>query len=69
MLDWAWQRFPRTHGPADEGGDWIHDLQVIVEEGAWHTDTLTVTGSQRSAEALLAVFDEPQTRSQGRGWR
>ena len=33
VLDWAWRAFPHTHGPADEGGEWDHDLQVGVEGG------------------------------------
>jgi hypothetical protein len=60
VLDWAWQRFPHTHGPADEGGDWDHDLQAIIEDGAWHTVTLTLTGTQHFVEDFLAVFEEPQ---------
>ena len=33
MLAWAWRAFPHTHGPADEGGEWDHDLQVGAEGG------------------------------------
>jgi hypothetical protein len=57
VLDWAWQHFPHSHGPVDEGMDWDHDLQVRVEgEGRWHTVTLTLTGSPRFVEAFLAAF-------------
>ena len=56
VLDWAWQQFPHTHGPADEGMDWDHDLQVSVEAGEWHAVTLTLTGSPRFVEAFGAAF-------------
>lgn len=54
LLDWAWQHFPDTHGPVDEGMDWDHDLQVSVDgDGPWHTVTLTLTASPRFVEAFL----------------
>ena len=56
VLDWAWRRFPDSHGPADEGGDWDHDLQVSVEAGGWHVVSLTLTGSARFVEAFTADF-------------
>jgi hypothetical protein len=56
VLDWAWQRFPHSHGPADDGNDWDHDLQVSVEGGQWHAVTLTLTGSPHFVEAFLARF-------------
>lgn len=56
VLDWAWQRFPDAHGPIDDGMAWDHDLQVTVEEGGWHTVTLTLTGSGRFVEAFFATF-------------
>ena len=56
VLDWAWQHFPQTHGPADEGMDWDHDLQVVVEDARWHAVTLTLTGSRRFIDELLAAF-------------
>ena len=59
VLDWAWQHFPHTHGPADDGMDWDHDLQVQVEPGGWHTVTLTLTGSARFTEAFLPALGEP----------
>jgi hypothetical protein len=58
VLDWAWQRFPRTHGPADEGMDWDHDLQVSVEQGHWHAVTLTMTGSAQFIDEFLGAFGE-----------
>ena len=61
VLDWAWQRFPHTHGPADEGMDWDHDLQVTVEDGGWHTVTLTLTCSQRFIEEFFEDFGDPQS--------
>jgi VCBS repeat-containing protein len=56
VLDWAWQQFPHSHGPADDGMDWDHDLQVHVEDGCWHTVTLTLTGSPQFVEAFQAAF-------------
>jgi hypothetical protein len=58
VLDWAWQHFPRTHGRADEGMDWDHDLQDTVEAGNWHAVTLTLTASERFADEFLARFGE-----------
>jgi hypothetical protein len=59
VLDWAWTHFPGSQGPADDGMDWDHDLQVRVEAGGWHTVTLALTASARFAEEFLAVFGEP----------
>ncbi len=63
VLDWAWQAFPHTHGAADDGMDWDYDLQVQVEPGsggsAWHTVTLTLTGSARFVEAFVEAFGAP----------
>ncbi|MCR5883797.1 hypothetical protein LRS03_13385 [Rhizobacter sp. J219] len=59
VLDWAWRAFPHTHGPADDGMDWDHDLQVHVEAGDWHSVTLTLTGSARFVEAFVAAFGVP----------
>lgn len=63
VLAWAWREFPHTHGAADDGMDWDHDLQVQVEPGrdgsAWHSVTLTLAGSQRFVEAFVAVFGDP----------
>ncbi|MET0334599.1 MAG: hypothetical protein ABW190_10040 [Rhizobacter sp.] len=61
VLDWAWRHFPHTHGPADEGMDWDHDLQLSVEGDQWHVVTLTLTGSARFAEEFLAAFGEPES--------
>lgn len=55
-LDWAWHHFPDRHGPIDDGMDWDHDLQVVVEAGGWHTVTLTLTGTDRFIEAFLSAF-------------
>jgi len=57
MLDWAWRAFPQTHGPADDGGEWDHDLQVQVEPGGWHAVTLTLTGTPEFARAFHAEFE------------
>jgi hypothetical protein len=56
VLEWAWTNFPHTHGPADDGMDWDHDLQTAIEDGRWHAVTLTLTGSARFVEAFLAAF-------------
>jgi len=60
VLDWAWRRFPHSHGPVDEGLDWDHDLQVSIEDGDWHAVTLTLTASQHFVDAFFAAFGEPQ---------
>lgn len=56
VLDWAWSQFPDTHGPIDDGCEWQHDLQVTIEQGGWHTVTLTLTGTQHFVDALFAAF-------------
>ena len=56
VLDWAWRAFPHTHRPADEGGEWDHDLQVSDEGGGWHAVTLTLTGTPEFAQAFAAEF-------------
>jgi len=58
VLDWARARFPHTHGRADDGMDWDHDLQDSVEPGGWHAVTLTITASERFADEFLAEFGE-----------
>ena len=56
VLDWAWQRFPDSHGHIDDGMAWDHDLQVTVEKGGWHTVTLTLTGTGLFVEAFIETF-------------
>ena len=58
VLDWAWRAFPHTHGPADEGGEWDHDLQVGVEGAGWHAVTLTLTGTPEFAREFGTAFGE-----------
>jgi hypothetical protein len=58
VLDWAWRAFPHAHGPADEGGEWDHDLQVSVESDGWHAVTLTLTGTPEFAREFGATFGE-----------
>jgi hypothetical protein len=58
ILDWAWGAFPNTHGPADEGGEWDHDLQAGVEADGWHAVTLTLSGTAEFARAFSAAFGE-----------
>lgn len=59
VMDWAWRRFPDSHGPLDEGMEWDHELQVTLEEGRWQTVTLTLTGTARFVDAFLQAFDDP----------
>ena len=63
VLDWAWRHCPGSHGPVDDGMDWDHDLQVLVEDGGWHTVTLTLTGTARFVEAFIASFGSLDTGS------
>ena len=56
VLDWAWHRYPESHGPMADGMDWDHDLQVTIEDGRWHTVTLTLSGTARFVEAFIAAF-------------
>ncbi|MES2099674.1 MAG: hypothetical protein V4569_07645 [Pseudomonadota bacterium] len=59
IMDWAWRHFPHSHGSADDGADWDHDLQVSVEDGSWHAVALTLTASARFVEGFLAEFGDP----------
>lgn len=52
-MDWGSRRFPNSHGPIDDGLEWDHDLQVTVEEGGWHTVTLTLTGTGHTGTLTL----------------
>ena len=56
VMDWAWRAFPHTHAPADEGGEWFHDLRVGVEGDGWHAVTLTLTGTAEFARAFGHAF-------------
>jgi hypothetical protein len=56
VLDWAWRHYPGSHGPIDDGMDWDHDLQVTIEDGGWHTVTLTLTGTARFVQEFIAAF-------------
>ncbi len=60
VLDWAWRAFPHTHGPADDGGEWDHDLQAGVEGDGWHAVALTLTGTPEFARAFAATFTDAQ---------
>jgi VCBS repeat-containing protein len=57
ILDWAWRAFAHTHAPADDGGEWDHDLQVHAEDGGWHAVTLTLTGTPEFARAFHVEFE------------
>ena len=56
VLDWAWQRFPDSHGPVDDGMNWDHDLRVSIEDGQWHAVTLTLTGSSHFINEFFRAF-------------
>ena len=56
VLDWAWRRFPDSHGPIEDGRQWDHDLQVTLEAGGWHRVTLTLTGTGHFVEEFLSAF-------------
>lgn len=56
VLDWAASHYPHTRGPVDDGNDWDHDLQVVVDASGWHQVTLTLTGSTRFVDEFLAAF-------------
>ncbi len=59
IMDWAWKNFPHTHGSTDDGADWDHDLQVVIEDGKWHAVALTLTASAGFLEDFLAEFESP----------
>lgn len=56
VLDWAWRHCPHGHGPVEEGHAWDHDLSVVQEPGGWVAVSLTLTGTEDFAQALLAAF-------------
>jgi hypothetical protein len=60
VLDWAWSAFPHGHGPADDGGEWDHDLQAGIEGDGWHAVRLTLTGTPGFADAFAARFGDPR---------
>ncbi len=61
VLDWAWREFPHTHGAAEDGMDWDHDLQVGVEGDGWHAVTLTLSASERFAHDFQQAFGDAET--------
>jgi hypothetical protein len=56
VLDWAWRLFPHSHGPIEDGHDWLHDLQITVEDGHWQVVTLTLAASPRFVDAFAVEF-------------
>jgi len=56
LMDWAWRHFGDRHGPAEDGGEWDHDLQVLREADGWCSIALTLSGSERFAQACLAAW-------------
>ena len=71
VLAWAERQFPHSHGPVDDGCDWQHELQVVVEPGApsseegstprrtWTCVTLILSGSTRFVAEFLQRFGLP----------
>lgn len=63
---WCRERFPQGPGPLEHGLDWDEDHHWQVEsatggENAWHTVTLTLTGTPAFAQAFRDAFgDAPQ---------
>lgn len=58
VLDWAWQNFPHTHAPIDDGGEWDHDLQAGAESDGWFGVSLTLTGRAEFAAAFARAFGD-----------
>ena len=56
MLDWVWRLFPHSHGPIEDGHEWLHDLQITVEDGHWQVVTLTLAASPRFVDAFAVEF-------------
>jgi hypothetical protein len=63
VLGWAWQHFPHTHGPVEDGMDWNHALQVSVEAGGWHSVNLCIAASPAFTGEWLAAFGHGQEGS------
>jgi hypothetical protein len=59
VLDRAWTLEPRSHGSAEDGMLWDHDLQVSIEDGGWHAVTLTITGPPPFIDDVMSAFGEP----------
>jgi hypothetical protein len=53
VLAWARAHCPHGQGPVEEGGEWLHDLQVQAEPGGWHSVVLTLSTSETFAQAFL----------------
>lgn len=56
VLDWAERHFPGQHAPLEEGGTWLHDLQLQDEPGGWRSVALTFSATPEFAQALMAEF-------------
>jgi hypothetical protein len=56
VLDWAERHFPGQHAPLEDGGTWLHELQVQDEPGGWRSVALTFSATPEFAQALLAEF-------------
>jgi len=56
VLDWSERHFPGQQGPVEEGGTWLHELQVQDEPGGWRGVALTFSATPEFAQALMAAF-------------
>lgn len=56
VLEWAEQHCPGQHAPLEDGGTWLHELQVQDEPGGWRSVALTFSATPGFAQALLAEF-------------
>ncbi len=58
VLAWAERHFPDGQAPPEEGGHWLHDLQLGVEDGGWHSVALSFSASATFAAEFLRAFGE-----------
>ncbi len=58
VLAWAAAHFPDGPGPLDEGCSWCHDVQDQRDgpDGAWHTVSLSLSGTPAFGEAFAQAF-------------
>ena len=60
VLDWAERHYPGQQAPLEEGGTWLHELQVQEEPGGWRSVALTFSATPEFAQALMAAFAPPE---------
>lgn len=58
VLAWAAAHFPDGPCPLDEGCSWCHDVQDQRDgpDGAWHTVSLSLSGTPAFGEAFAQAF-------------